>query len=227
MARRVPRPPGRVVGRVPHGTMRSRERFDHRPDTVTPTAELRGLTGDDAGLILAVGVAGTILRSEDHGQSWRELTVSTTSNLAAAWRGPAGTLFIAGDGGTILRSRDRGLTWEPRRSDTTVALEHLAGHQTEVVVAGAAGTVLCSRDDGDTWVAVAMPTIPEPERRPPSRLLRDRDAPRPPPGDDEVVVLREVRRDALRHGAVLRARDADDGHACTTMRATAARSTRS
>lgn len=153
----------------------------------TTTATLHGLTGDDAGLIVAVGAAGTILRSEDHGQSWRELTGATTHNLAAAWRGPAGTLFAVGDGGTILRSRDRGLSWELRSGGTDLALGHLAGNTSEVVVAGAGGTILRSRDDGDSWITVAMPTIAEPERRPPSRLLRDRDVPRPPPGDDEVL----------------------------------------
>lgn len=154
----------------------------------TTTAELFGLTGDDSGLLLAVGVLGTILRSEDHGQSWRELAAPTHQNLRAAWRSPAGTLFAAGDAGTIVRSRDRGLTWEALRSGTTVDLEHLAGNTLEVVVAGQAGTILRTRDDGDSWTAVAMPTIPatDPARRAPLHLRR-RDDPPPIPSDDDVL----------------------------------------
>lgn len=158
----------------------------HPANTV---AELFGLTGDDAGLVLAVGGDGLVVRSEDHGQTWHELTTPTTHRLAAAWRGPNGTLFAVGDAGTIVRSRDRGRTWELRSSGVTADLEHLAGNSAEVVVAGAGGTIVRSRDDGDTWTPVVMPVVPERERPAPSRRYvppEDRNA-SPPPHPDDVL----------------------------------------
>lgn len=158
----------------------------------TTTAELFGITGDDAGLILAVGGPGTILRSDDHGHTWHEPASPTLALLRAAWRSPGGTLFVAGGGGTILRSRDRGRTWEPRSSGTLVDLAHLAGNHGEVLVAGERGTILRSLDDGDTWTAVAMPTFPpEPApARPPPRLPRPATAPPPPPSELELLRAR-------------------------------------
>ncbi|MBK7825768.1 YCF48-related protein [Nannocystis sp.] len=152
----------------------------------TSTAELFGITGDDAGLVLAVGVHGTILRSDDHGQSWREVASPSASHLAAAWRSPQGSLFAAGSDGTILRSRDRGLTWHARTSGTPHWLRHLAGNPHEILAAGDHGTILRSRDDGDTWTSVAMPTLAEPSRKP-SRDRLPPGARPPPPGPDDIV----------------------------------------
>lgn len=153
----------------------------------TTTAELYGLTGDDAGLLLAVGVAGTIVRSDDRGGTWRELAAPTSHKLAAAWRGPTGTLFAVGDVGTIVRSRDRGLTWEVRASGVTADLAHITGNAAEVVAAGAGGTIVRSRDDGETWAPVEMPSLPEKLREAPSRRLREPDEPPPTPSDTDVL----------------------------------------
>lgn len=155
----------------------------------TTTANLFGLTGDDAGGLFAVGAGGAILRSLDRGATWDEPVSGTSSVLRAAWRRADGVLFVAGDEGTVLRSSDRGATWRALTSGTSAGLRHLAGNAEQIFVAGEDGTIRQSRDGGLTWHAIAMPALPPAEPTPPSRRPRLLEAPLPvrvPSRDDRI-----------------------------------------
>ena len=81
-----------------------------------PTGEaLTALWGSDAG-VWAVGDAGTILRSADHGATWSAADSGTTRNLKAIWAAPdEGDLWVAGESDTVLRSTDGGAAWRAVR----------------------------------------------------------------------------------------------------------------
>jgi photosystem II stability/assembly factor-like uncharacterized protein len=119
-----------------------------------PTGEtLRAVWGNEAG-VWAVGDAGAILRSIDHGASWASVDSGTTRNLKAIWGSTEGDLWIAGDGATVLRSTDAGKSWH--RMTVPVAgagsLEAIWGSDPhDVYVAGSAGRLLHSDDHGRSF----------------------------------------------------------------------------
>ena len=122
-----------------------------------PTGEtLRAVWGTETAL-WAVGDAGTILRSIDHGASWAAVESGTTRNLKAIWGSAEGDLWIAGDGETVLRSTDAGRGWH--RLDATVAgagsLEAIWGSEPhDVYLAGSAGQLLHSDDHGRSFMVL-------------------------------------------------------------------------
>ena len=61
-------------------------------------------------MLLAVGEAGTILRSVDGGLTWRALDVDARENLLDVWAS-GNDVYIPGIR-TLLRSRDGGASWE-------------------------------------------------------------------------------------------------------------------
>lgn len=65
----------------------------------------------DRNVMVAVGVAGSIFRSEDGGVSWSPAVSGTTNDLhKVAFANDS--FYVVGEGGIILKSTDDGLTWE-------------------------------------------------------------------------------------------------------------------
>lgn len=118
------------------------------PDwSVLPTGtrtDLHALYGDGAGLLVAVGNEGLILRSHDHGRTWsRDPAVPTKSELLAISGTPGGPLTVVGAGGLLLRGDPGGATW--RRLSTGTVNTLLSVHAEsadEVYVAGDHGMML-------------------------------------------------------------------------------------
>jgi photosystem II stability/assembly factor-like uncharacterized protein len=123
-------------------------------------------------MLLAVGDAGTLLRSRD-GQSWTPITNLPAPMAAANLRGvflrtPA-VGFVVGDGGLIARTLDAGSTWTVIRTNVTADLYTVAAVPTalgdEVWAAGAHQAVLFSPDNGGTWTTLPAPvagtTVPD------------------------------------------------------------------
>jgi photosystem II stability/assembly factor-like uncharacterized protein len=67
------------------------------------------LEGDS---VLLFGLRGHLFRSDDAGESWRELDTGTVAMLTDGQRLADGTVVITGLGGTILTSSDGGQTFE-------------------------------------------------------------------------------------------------------------------
>jgi hypothetical protein len=70
----------------------------------------------------AVGLGGTVLRTEDGGVSWLPLASPTSQHLFAVAFDAEGYGIIVGNGGTVLESTDAGLSWSALVPPTKAAL---------------------------------------------------------------------------------------------------------
>jgi photosystem II stability/assembly factor-like uncharacterized protein len=107
-------------------------------------------------VMLAVGDAGTLLRSADSGKTWTVSTIAGAADFhgvaSDAW---AGTVLAVDSAGTIWSSADAGVTFT-RAASAGVSLEAVSTTQagTRAVVAGAGGVVLARSPSGE-WTTVA------------------------------------------------------------------------
>jgi photosystem II stability/assembly factor-like uncharacterized protein len=120
-----------------------------------PTGEtLRAVWGSEASL-WAVGDAGTVLKSTDHGGFWLAADSGTTQNLKAIWGSTEGDLWIAGDGETILRSTDGGAGWHRLSPPGGGNLEAVWGSEAhDVYFAGSNGQLLHTDDHGRSFTTI-------------------------------------------------------------------------
>ena len=119
--------------------------IDSQLNSITFTAD--GRTG------WAVGSGGTILKSEDGGQTWTPRVSDASAQLASVTFTSDGiTGWAVGDDG-IFKSEDGGQTWAPRPSGTTARLTAVTftSDGTTGWVVGGDGTILKSEDSGQTW----------------------------------------------------------------------------
>ncbi len=106
--------------------------------------------------IVAVGERGHVLRSEDRGSTWRQVSAPTRTTLTAVSFRDADQGITVGHDATILRTLDGGRTWqqvhyEPEQERPLLdVFIHDALHATAV---GAYGYFLESRDGGATWAS--------------------------------------------------------------------------
>jgi hypothetical protein len=129
------------------------------PDTTPTTADLYGITEHETGpgYLIAVGAAGTTLRSVGTATTWD----STSSPGNATLRAVAsnGSILVAvGDAGTALRSTDQGLTWQRQLISGAPALRGVEGTGNVFVAVGLGGSIFRSTDSGLSWDAITSPT---------------------------------------------------------------------
>jgi len=102
---------------------------------------------------VAVGDAGTIVRTTDAGVSWLARPSNTSFSLNDVWFTTSQTGFAVGHGGTVMRTRDGGATWT--RLLNVPAAENLFGicfaDSSRGWVVGGSGTILRTGDGGATW----------------------------------------------------------------------------
>lgn len=110
--------------------------------------------------LIAVGVRGLIIVSEDEGRSWRQIPSSTDVTLSGVAFVSATTGFAVGHESTILRTDDAGLTWRVTSTDPDgVALlrirfvDGICGF-----VTGVGGTLLATSNGGDSWAQTVVTT---------------------------------------------------------------------
>lgn len=120
---------------------------------------LNAIVQVDAGKLLIVGEAGTVLVSDDAGKTWSPVASPYKGSLFGAVVAADGAVVAFGLRGHILRSTDAGRSWSAvdNASDATLmGGSRLPGGA--IVLAGAAGTALVSRDDGRSFVALPTGT---------------------------------------------------------------------
>jgi photosystem II stability/assembly factor-like uncharacterized protein len=103
---------------------------------------------------VAVGALGTIMRTQDGGDTWDTIfqVNGLYSDLYTVQFTSPDTGWVAGEFGTILQTRDGGKNWELKKSGTTQNLYSLYFLNADTGwVAGRWGTVLKTTDAGETW----------------------------------------------------------------------------
>lgn len=122
-------------------------------------AVLRDISPVGTGRYVLVGNAGTILATDDAGDTWAPRPSSTAERLEAVSILPSGTGWTAGRAGTILKTADGGSTWATETSGVTVFLRDVAAlDAATAVVVGDAATILRTTDGGSNWSPVATGT---------------------------------------------------------------------
>lgn len=104
----------------------------------------------------AVGLAGTVLVSEDGGAVWEPRNVATTAGLfAVAWRGQSGV--AVGDRGVLFTTSDGGRSWlDAERPRVFNWLTGAAwGSDALAFAVGEQGLILRSADGGASWARVS------------------------------------------------------------------------
>lgn len=113
--------------------------------------DLHGVWFDESGTGLAVGDAGTVLVSENRGETWERcpIPVGTSTDLYAVCAVPVAgskpTWWVVGTSGTVRYSSDLGGKWSRPK---TVPLRDLngicfaAGQSSEGLIVGESGTIL-------------------------------------------------------------------------------------
>ena len=102
-----------------------------------------GILPLDGTRILAYGLRGHILRSDDHGTNWEPLHSDVQVLIMAGTRLRNGVIVLAGQGGNCFLSRDTGLSfthWKPADFGTSVA-DLVEAADGAVITVGEAGAV--------------------------------------------------------------------------------------
>jgi hypothetical protein len=102
------------------------------------TRKLNRIFGRQNARIWIAGDSGTVLFSQNSGETWAKITVPTNQNLHDGFVSDS-TVWLCGAGGTILFSTNNGDTWTTDNSGTS---ENLNG----IAISGQ--TVLCAGDKG-------------------------------------------------------------------------------
>lgn len=122
------------------------------------SAHLRGLAGDGANEVWAVGDAGAVLHLD--GARWAREATPTVVDLNAVYVSAAGPVYAVGDSGAMLiRPRTPGAEWSVLRpaQASSPSLRAVAGAGGEVWAAGDSGT-LVQYQSGGTVQVVSCPT---------------------------------------------------------------------
>ncbi|MDI1250886.1 MAG: YCF48-related protein [Lacunisphaera sp.] len=93
--------------------------------------------------IIAYGLRGHILRSDDHGTTWEPLNSDVRVLIMGGTRLRNGVIVLAGQGGNFFLSRDAGLSfthWKPADFGTSVA-DLVEAPDGAIVTVGEAGAV--------------------------------------------------------------------------------------
>ncbi|MFZ1729765.1 MAG: YCF48-related protein [Bacteroidota bacterium] len=127
--------------------------------------ELTSVSISDDSIAVAVGSNGTIIRSDDKGDSWTRISASvpiSSFRLTGVRHLTKENLVLCGNGGLILWSTDTGLSWYSQESNTQENLEALEFIDSKVgVAAGWNGTIIRTNSGGTLAVKRLAGAAPE------------------------------------------------------------------
>jgi len=111
-----------------------------------------------AGVVMAAGESGVILRTDDGGATWRKLDSGEWATLYGIGypAGPDGPAFVAGSSGVVRRSTDDGETWDKLETGTEQHLFRVAASGGSVFVVGRRGHLLTSALAADALAPVDL-----------------------------------------------------------------------
>ena len=109
---------------------------------------------------VAVGNAGTILRTSNGGTNWIAQNSGTPNHLFGAFLLNSSTGWVSGDVGVILKTTNSGASWTLQNSTSVYQLHQLQFLNTTTgYCAGWYGTILKTTDGGTTWISQFSGTI--------------------------------------------------------------------
>ena len=112
-----------------------------------------------AGRLFMAAETGVLYRSDDAGESWRELPSPYTGSWHGALVLDRGRILLHGLRGHLFRSDDAGESWTQVATGTTATLTNAARlPDGRVLVTGLEGILLTSRDRGDSVSATRLPS---------------------------------------------------------------------
>jgi photosystem II stability/assembly factor-like uncharacterized protein len=121
---------------------------------------LYGVSFVNPNVATAVGVKGTILRSEDGGVTWYHQNSGTEVTLIRVDFTDPDTGTAVGSSGTILRTTDGGSSWVSQSSGTSATLRQVKFFDTDTgIVIGSGGTILRTVNGGADWATIASGTV--------------------------------------------------------------------
>jgi len=107
-----------------------------------------------------VGSHGVVLRTDDGGETWKDLESGVNGNLFGVAVSSRNDVLVVGEQGSIIHSKDAGQTWEIQPSITSTSLfsiAYLGG--TNIWVAGRGGAIL-RRTDPIATVRIPVTKLP-------------------------------------------------------------------
>lgn len=99
----------------------------------------------------AVGNSGTILNSQDGGQSWLPQTSGTGEDLFGVYFLTADFGFAVGRTGTILKTTNGGTNWDAKTAGTSTIFSDVFIFEDSTIWIAGQDRLRYSSDDGETW----------------------------------------------------------------------------
>ncbi len=113
---------------------------------------------DRSGGLVISAERGTIVRSEDDGETWSYIDTGYKGSLWAGTVLNDGTWIVGGLRGSILRSTDQGQSWQTSQTGTKSSITQIIqGQDGGITAVGLEGVVLTSRDNGLTFSVTQRP----------------------------------------------------------------------
>lgn len=118
----------------------------------------------DNNSIVAVGLRGTFVRSDNGGSTWTHYYTQTLADLRGVYFVNSDTGYVCGETLTgpaphLMKTTDGGQTWDSLYIGSTEDLYDLTfvNHDTGWVV-GNSGSIYCTHDGGNTWISQSIVT---------------------------------------------------------------------
>jgi photosystem II stability/assembly factor-like uncharacterized protein len=104
-----------------------------------------------------VGPSGTMIKTDDAGQRWNQLSTGTTQLIADVYFPDSQNGFIVGENGLLRKTVNAGASWQALNPGSSASLSavHFTSSTTGYCV-GANGTALRTQNGGLTWNAMPV-----------------------------------------------------------------------
>jgi len=107
---------------------------------------------------VVVGYNGSIVVSNDNGNSWNSITPCPTNDDLYSIVYGNNTFVAVGANGTIVVSKDNGKSWNSIKSSTSAHLQSITYGNNTFVAIGWKGAIVVSKDNGESWNSIKSPT---------------------------------------------------------------------
>jgi len=101
--------------------------------------------------VWTAGANGTILKSNDTGNTWNQQSSPVTNNFNSIWFLDSISGIVVGDAGIILKTTNGGLNWVQKTSGTVQNLNYIYYPSQTILYISGNKTILISSNNGETW----------------------------------------------------------------------------